>query len=68
MREKFSTVTVGGSTFEVCARPACADVWEMYRQHPDWTIEHERCDDASCKICRRMFGDKEYRRMVNDGD
>lgn len=58
MSEKYSTVTVGGATYEYREIPklTCEEIWRMYRDHPDWTIEHERCDDEACTVCQWVFG------------
>lgn len=58
MREKISTVTIDGQTFEVhrSDERTCAEIYRRFRECPDYSIAHERCDDASCEICNRVFG------------
>lgn len=70
MREKYSTVTIGGVDyplpivssdwiFDVPPRSkTCDEIVARYREWPDYSIVHERCDDATCEICNRVFGDK----------
>ena len=65
MREKIcrNTVTVGGVTFVTgwerkVVEPVCDQIDRQYRRNPDMTIVHERCDDATCEICNRVFGGK----------